>query len=106
MALNASLTGTENPAPPPNWAELSPMLYPYLQQLHHYPLLHNGMPTPNGSNGGPRFPFDFNAAAAGMLGPKMPFIVEDDGVKDNPQVELEDKDLWDQFSDCTNEISC
>jgi hypothetical protein len=98
MALNSGFA--ENP--PPNWADLSPMLYPYLQQLH-YPLLPNGVPG-NGPSGPPRFPFEFNAAAAGMLGPKMPFIVEDDGVKDNPQIELEDKELWDQFSECINEM--
>lgn len=94
MALNSGFA--ENP---PNWADLSPMLYPYLQQLH-YPLIPNGVPG-SGSNGAPRFPFDFNA---GMMGPKMPFIVEDDGVKDNPQIELEDKELWDQFSECINEM--
>lgn len=78
------------------------MLYPYLQQLP-YPLLPNGLPAANASNAAPRFPFDFGA---GGMCPKMPFIVEDDGVKDNPQVELEDKELWDQFSDCMNGKYC
>lgn len=55
----------------------------------------------NGANGGPRFPFDLTPSP---LGPKMPFIIEDDGIKDDPQVELEDKELWDQFNDCVNEM--
>jgi hypothetical protein len=92
MALNGGFP--ENP----NWADFSPMLYPYLQQLP-YSMLPNGIPM-NGASGAPRFPFDF-----GSLGPKMPFTFENDGVKDDPKVELEDKELWDQFNTCTNEVS-
>lgn len=34
----------------------------------------------------------------------FPIVREDDGVIDNPQVELEDKHLWDTFSSCVNEM--
>uniref|UniRef100_A0A915EW82 T-box domain-containing protein n=1 Tax=Ditylenchus dipsaci TaxID=166011 RepID=A0A915EW82_9BILA len=33
-----------------------------------------------------------------------PLRLEDDGVVDDPQVELEDKDLWDMFSEYVNEM--
>lgn len=47
----------------------------------------------------PRLPFNFS------LGFNVPpFNLEDDGVIDNPQVELEDKHLWDMFSNCVNEM--
>lgn len=92
MALNGGFPDN------PNWGDFSPMLYPYLQQLPYSML--SGMPL-NGANGGPRFPFDLTPSP---LGPKMPFIIEDDGIKDDPQVELEDKELWDQFNDCVNEM--
>ncbi|KAI6233651.1 hypothetical protein M3Y99_00879100 [Aphelenchoides fujianensis] len=58
---------------------------------------------PSAPTGSPRFPFEYNPAAA-LRHLNMPFTYEQDGVKDNPEVELEDKELWDRFSDCMNEM--
>ncbi|KAI6214572.1 hypothetical protein M3Y94_00284300 [Aphelenchoides besseyi] len=108
MSQNGAFPGS------PSWPDFLPMIYPYFQQISSYPLLGNGanlpaslananVPLGVGPNGQPRFPFEYNPSAA-LGGLKMPFTYEEDGVQDNPQVELEDKHLWDQFSDCMNEM--
>lgn len=74
------------------------MLLPYLQNSGlSFPMLqqqHLAAVMASGSQGGGGAPF-------GMSPRWSP---EDDGIKDDPQLELEDKHLWDQFSDCTNEM--
>ncbi|CAD6188449.1 unnamed protein product [Caenorhabditis auriculariae] len=36
--------------------------------------------------------------------PAVPVMPEDDGVKDDPKVELDDKELWQEFSQCGTEM--
>lgn len=74
------------------------MLHPFLSGPLPFPLL----PGPAGFM--PRLPFDFPPPGGFGGLPPFQFPIEDDGVVDNPMVELEDKHLWDQFSDCVNEM--
>ncbi|CEF66083.1 Bifid [Strongyloides ratti] len=69
------------------------------------------LPYPNITGHGNFFPpigmDSVTAAALASLAagpPVPPMIVEDDGVQDDPKVELDDKDLWDQFSSCGTEM--
>ncbi|KAI1697728.1 t-box domain-containing protein [Ditylenchus destructor] len=49
-------------------------------------------------------PFPGDGFPGGLAPFPMGMRVEDDGIVDNPQVELEDKELWDVFSECMNEM--
>lgn len=51
----------------------------------------------------PRLPLDLGGTAFG-LHPAMQFPIEDDGVVDDPKAEIDDKHLWDRFSECINEM--
>uniref|UniRef100_A0A0N5CGR6 T-box domain-containing protein n=1 Tax=Strongyloides papillosus TaxID=174720 RepID=A0A0N5CGR6_STREA len=69
------------------------------------------LPYPNLPGHGNFFPHlgmdSVTAAALASItaGPPVPpMIMEDDGVQDDPKVELDDKDLWDQFSSCGTEM--
>lgn len=50
----------------------------------------------------PRLPMDLGAGFG--LHPSMQFPIEDDGVVDDPKAEIDDKHLWDRFSEWINEM--
>lgn len=72
--------------------ELS-LLPPYLQ-----PTPFPSLPGPTGFF--PRLPTEMTELPA----PVPQHVPEDDGVVDDPKVELDDKNLWDQFCSCGTEM--
>uniref|UniRef100_A0A0M3HSD4 T-box domain-containing protein n=1 Tax=Ascaris lumbricoides TaxID=6252 RepID=A0A0M3HSD4_ASCLU len=68
------------------------LLHPYLQ-----PPPFPSLPGPTGFF--PRLPTEMTE-----MPPPVPHIQEDDGVVDDPKVELDDKQLWDQFCSCGTEM--
>uniref|UniRef100_A0A915ATA1 T-box domain-containing protein n=1 Tax=Parascaris univalens TaxID=6257 RepID=A0A915ATA1_PARUN len=68
------------------------LLHPYLQ-----PPAFPSLPGPTGFF--PRLPTEMTE-----MPPPVPHIQEDDGVVDDPKVELDDKQLWDQFCSCGTEM--
>ncbi|KHN72952.1 T-box transcription factor TBX3 [Toxocara canis] len=68
------------------------LLHPYLQ-----PPPFPSLPGPTGFF--PRLPTEM-----AEMPPPVPHIQEDDGVVDDPKVELDDKQLWDQFCSCGTEM--
>lgn len=78
--------------------EFNPMMpHPFMQ--------HPGMPFQlhQGVN---RFHLEIAAYLQGGGHPQLsyPLQIEDDGVVDKPEAELDEKHLWDSFSECVNEM--
>ncbi len=71
------------------------LLNPYLQQP--FPSL----PGPTGFF--PRLPSEMPDLGALAAPPTLP-LGDDDGVVDDPKVELDDKNLWDRFAECGTEM--
>uniref|UniRef100_A0AC34F0P1 T-box domain-containing protein n=1 Tax=Panagrolaimus sp. ES5 TaxID=591445 RepID=A0AC34F0P1_9BILA len=79
--------------------------------MHHPFAQHPGLPYqmhqnhPGGFVG--NVPYEiatFLAANGHCQQLSLPFKLEDDGVVDKPEAELDEKHLWDQFSECVNEM--
>uniref|UniRef100_A0AC34RF74 T-box domain-containing protein n=1 Tax=Panagrolaimus sp. JU765 TaxID=591449 RepID=A0AC34RF74_9BILA len=79
--------------------EFNPMMpHPFMQ--------HPAIPYHQNPNGFNRIPIEIATylAASGHCQLNYPLQIEDDGVIDKPEAELDEKHLWDQFSECVNEM--
>jgi hypothetical protein len=78
--------------------------------MHHPFAQHPGLPYQMHQNHPGGFvnnvPYEIATflAANGHCQLSLPFKLEDDGVVDKPEAELDEKHLWDQFSECVNEM--
>ncbi|CAD5219935.1 unnamed protein product [Bursaphelenchus xylophilus] len=96
-------TSSQSTSSQPSLPGLNPdfqMLFPFLQNQLPFPML----PHQLMANNPMAMPFMRGGNPAGPPFGGLQWSNEDDGVKDDPSIELEDKDLWDRFSDCTNEM--
>lgn len=78
---------------------------PELAMLPHY-LPNPHLPyhlLPGPASFMPRFPLELGGGGFG-LHPSMQFPIEDDGIVDDPKAELDDRHLWDSFSEWINEM--
>ncbi|VDN37393.1 unnamed protein product [Gongylonema pulchrum] len=73
------------------------LLPPYLQ-----PPPFPSLPGPTGFF--PRLPTEMADLVPSVPPPPGAHIPEEDGVVDDPKVELDDKNLWDQFCTCGTEM--